>query len=199
MEVILNQIVASPHLHARWLNTLSYLENCGARKISSCEHPTKVRSEMLKHAAEEFRHAYHLKRQIPKTGILSMDNYSQHLLLGGWDAIHYLNRLDVSVCRFLKSDGYPDWKGIAYLLITYAIEVRASWLYPLYQKILRLNNSRISVRSIILEEDEHLAEMVKELECVPNSEVIKQQAIQIENTLFSSFSVSLHNQISLCY
>ena len=55
--------------HAKWLNTLSFLENCGARKIAACEHPTLVKEEMLKHAAEEFRHAHHLKRQIDKSFI----------------------------------------------------------------------------------------------------------------------------------
>ena len=44
-------IIAAPELHAKWLNTLSYLENCGARKIAACEHPTLVKEEMLKHAA----------------------------------------------------------------------------------------------------------------------------------------------------
>ena len=43
IESILNRIVASNELHAKWLNTLSYLENCGARKIAACEHPTLVK------------------------------------------------------------------------------------------------------------------------------------------------------------
>jgi hypothetical protein len=36
IEPILNVIVACNELHAKWLNTLSYLENCGARKIAAC-------------------------------------------------------------------------------------------------------------------------------------------------------------------
>lgn len=50
---MLQTIVADPFLHAQWLNTLSYLENCGARLMAGCEHPTLVR-KMFKHAAEEF-------------------------------------------------------------------------------------------------------------------------------------------------
>lgn len=45
-------IVASTKLHSKWLNTLSYMENCGARKLAACEHPLLVKEEMLKHAAE---------------------------------------------------------------------------------------------------------------------------------------------------
>ena len=40
LKNILPHLIAAPSLHAKWLNTLSYLENCGARKIAACEHPT---------------------------------------------------------------------------------------------------------------------------------------------------------------
>lgn len=68
LEQLTDVVVADRTLHGRWLNTLSYLENCGARKIASCEHPTKVKEEMLKHASEEFRHAFYLKKQLSRLG-----------------------------------------------------------------------------------------------------------------------------------
>src|ERR1051325_9720393 len=83
IKSLLKTIVASDALHAKRLNTLSYLENCGARKIAACEHPTLVKEEMLKHAAEEFRHAHHLKRQIERVSSNSMDTYSISIVLGG--------------------------------------------------------------------------------------------------------------------
>lgn len=76
-------IVAQPERHAKWLNTLSFLENCGARKIAACEHPILVQEEMLKHAAEEFRHALHLKRQIYRLGLQPPVNYALSNVLGG--------------------------------------------------------------------------------------------------------------------
>src|SRR5271170_3629580 len=83
-KLLLTAIVASDELHAKWLNTLSFLENCGARKISACEHPTLVKEEMLKHAAEEFRHAHHLKKQIAKIpGGITIEDYTLSSLLGG--------------------------------------------------------------------------------------------------------------------
>ena len=58
LKELIGSIVKSSSLHGLWINTLSYLENCGARMIAACEHPTLVKEEMLKHAAEEFRHAH---------------------------------------------------------------------------------------------------------------------------------------------
>jgi bacterioferritin (cytochrome b1) len=63
---LLEKIVQQNETHAKWLNTLSFMENAGARKISACEHPTNVSLIQLKHAAEEHRHAYYLKKQILK-------------------------------------------------------------------------------------------------------------------------------------
>ena len=65
-ETFLRKTIANEVMHAKWINTLSYLENCGARKIAACENPTLVKEEVLKHAAEEFRHAHYLKRQIAR-------------------------------------------------------------------------------------------------------------------------------------
>jgi bacterioferritin (cytochrome b1) len=88
---LLTIILSSAELHAKWLNTLSYLENCGARKIAACEHPTLVKEEMLKHAAEEFRHAHYLKCQIERISVEGIENYSLDLMLGGIVTLHYLN------------------------------------------------------------------------------------------------------------
>jgi CO/xanthine dehydrogenase FAD-binding subunit len=60
---LLKRIVQEGSTHAKWLNTLSFMENAGARKISKCEHPVLVTQIQLKHAAEEHRHAYYLKNR----------------------------------------------------------------------------------------------------------------------------------------
>lgn len=158
-------LVSSPHMHAKWLNTLSFLENCGARKIAACEHPTLVKEEMLKHAAEEFRHAHYLKKQIAKIDAESIENYSISNLLGGTATLHYLSSLDLFTCRYLHERGLSrkEIRESAYLLVTYAIELRAQELYPIYEKILRMNKSKVRVNSILLEEKEHLQEMEKGL------------------------------------
>jgi hypothetical protein len=47
---LLKRIVQDGRTHAKWLNTLSFMENAGARKISKCEHPVLVTQIQLKHA-----------------------------------------------------------------------------------------------------------------------------------------------------
>ena len=98
--MVLDLIIKNPHLHGRWLNTLSFLENCGARMIAAAEHPTLVKEEMLKHAAEEFRHALHLKQQLARIGE-SYEDYRP--LLGGFSSYRYLKRLDLETSRYLKT------------------------------------------------------------------------------------------------
>ncbi|RYG18235.1 MAG: hypothetical protein EOO07_09405, partial [Chitinophagaceae bacterium] len=59
LATLLLNIVNDTPSHAKWLNTLSFMENAGARKISAAEHKEEVTLLILKHAAEEHRHAYY--------------------------------------------------------------------------------------------------------------------------------------------
>lgn len=181
IKPLLETIVASDVLHAKWLNTLSYLENCGARKIAACEHPTLVKEEMLKHAAEEFRHAHYLKRQIQRLSC-DLDTYSLANMLGGTATLHYLNRLDLQTSRYLKEHNVHI--SAAYLLVTYAIELRAAELYPLYHEVLRNVDSLITVKSILLEEEEHLHEMEEGLKKLPRGFEHAKQICAIESALY---------------
>lgn len=185
IEQVLTAIISSNELHARWLNTLSFLENCGARKIAACEHPTLVKEEMLKHAAEEFRHALHLKRQIERVSSQPMDDYSTSFILGGSATLHYLTALDLRTSRYLKDLGFSKYaiKETAYLLVTYAIELRAEELYPIYDKILRKNSSRVAVKSILMEEKEHLEEMKEGLNKLPSGFMHANHVCAIESDL----------------
>ena len=164
---ILSAIIKNDQLHARWLNTLSLMENTGARKISACEDPETVTYIILKHAAEEHRHAFYLKKQIEKIGDHICPTYAGQYLLAPAYSKYYLNQLDVSVCRYLKNVlnlSGRELRFAAYLLVTYAIEVRADALYPVYQDALEQVNSKINVKSIILEEEGHLEEMINQLQ-----------------------------------
>lgn len=197
LETILNAIVASNELHAKWLNTLSYLENCGARKIAACEHPTLVKEEMLKHAAEEFRHAHYLKRQIQKLILDPMPTYSLSHILGGVITLHYLSALDLQTSRYLKALGFSNQtiKEMAYLLVTYAIELRAEALYPIYDSILRKRGSRIAVKSILLEEKEHLNEMQEGLKTFSKGFIHAEKVCAFEESLYRKWIHSISQGI----
>ncbi|MDR3025383.1 hypothetical protein [Chryseobacterium sp.] len=163
---LLKRIVQEGSIHAKWLNTLSYMENAGARKISKCEHPTLVSQIQLKHAAEEHRHAYYLKKQIGKINPELCKTYESTELLAPIATSQYLHSLDIKACRYLQKAfnlDKTDIKYAAYLFVTYAIEVRADELYPVYQEALTEASSKIMVKSIILEEEGHLEEMINQL------------------------------------
>lgn len=194
---LINPIVNNAFLHGLWLNTLSYLENCGARKIASCEHPTAVKEEMLKHASEEFRHAFYLKKQLARVG-QHYEDYRRSYLLGGWAAYHYLNALDLHTSRYLNSLGmtFAEVKQLAYLLVTYAIELRAGELYPLYQSTLKQQQSKVQVQSILLEEKEHLQEMEDELSRISAASTHIENICRIEAHLFEKWLIACHSNIA---
>jgi hypothetical protein len=191
LSTILPTIIADKQLHARWLNTLSLMENTGARKISASEDPTTVTYIILKHAAEEHRHAFYLKKQIEKTEEGLCPTYAGEYLLAPAYSKYYLNQLDIDVCRYLKSELKLTGRGLrfaAYLLVTYAIEVRADELYPVYQDALDNAGSKVNVKSIILEEEGHLEEMINQLHHFsPDWQSHAQKAVDMETRLFKSW------------
>ena len=196
---ILENIVSNNTLHAKWLNTLSYMENAGAKKISASEHKEAVTLLILKHAAEEHRHAYYLKKQLAKLDEGLCNTYTNAELLAPNHTKYYLNTLDVKVCRYLKKhfnlSGY-DLKFAAYLFVTYAIEVRADALYPIYQEVLTAKQSKVNVKSIILEEEGHLEEMLNQLkEFSPSWEKHAEQIVQMEQQMFDHWMLGLKEEL----
>lgn len=191
LSTILPNIIADKQLHARWLNTLSLMENTGARKISASEDPVTVTYIILKHAAEEHRHAFYLKKQIEKTEEGLCPTYAGEYLLAPAYSKYYLNQLDIDVCRYLKSElklTGRELRFAAYLLVTYAIEVRADELYPVYQDALDNAGSKVNVKSIILEEEGHLEEMINQLQHFSSDwQLHAQKAVDMETRLFKSW------------
>lgn len=188
---ILRKILNEPEMHAKWLNTLSMMENSGARKIKKCEDPVFVSETILKHASEEARHAYYLKKQLVKVVEGSCPTYESNYLIAPEASRFYLDKLDIEVCRFLKREF--DFKGAelrfaAYLLVTFAIEVRADELYPIYKDVLEEFGSAVKVNTIIAEEEGHLAEMKKQISILfEHAESVSDKVIEIESNLYQKW------------
>lgn len=200
LKQIINTIVPQGELHAKWLNSLSMMENTGARKISKYEDPVKTDIIVLKHAAEEARHAYYLKKQIEKLIPGGYPDYSFEHLLAPVSSYQYLYLLDVATCRYLKTKlglkGRALFHG-AYLLVTYAIEVRADMLYGIYQEALTKHSSKVNVKSIILEEEGHLAEMTRMLqEFHPEWKLLADDVCKIENGLFNVWIEAIGKELN---
>lgn len=196
---LLEHLVSDDLMHAKWLNTLSFMENAGARKISACEHPAHVSLIQLKHAAEEHRHAYYLKKQILKINPEVCTSYKSSELLAPLVTRQYLHVLDIKACRYLQRQfglSKEALKYAAYLFVTYAIEVRADELYPVYQEVLTQYSSKVMVKSIIVEEEGHLEEMIHQLDGF--SEHWKRHAeviLQIERTLHREWINAVSEEI----
>ncbi|MBB6369987.1 hypothetical protein [Chryseobacterium shigense] len=197
---LLKKIVQDGGTHAKWLNTLSFMENAGARKISKCEHPISVNLIQLKHAAEEHRHAYYLKKQIGKIDPELCKTYEVHELLAPVATRQYLHFLDIKACKYLQTAfnlNKEELKYAAYLFVTYAIEVRADELYPVYQDILTRASSKIMVKSIILEEEGHLEEMIHQLnEFSPEWKQHAEHILRIEKELHNQWINAIAEEVS---
>jgi hypothetical protein len=196
---LLSAIIKNDQLHARWLNTLSLMENTGARKISASEDPETVTYIILKHAAEEHRHAFYLKKQIEKIKVVECPTYATDYLIAPKSSRYYLNQLDIDVCRYLKRElglKGKDLRFAAYLLVTYAIEVRADELYPVYQDELDKTGSKVNVKSIILEEEGHLEEMINQLKNFsPEWQFHADKAVEMESKLFLQWVDHLNDEV----
>jgi len=191
LQHVVSRIVQSREWHTKWLNSLSMMENTGARKISHYEHPVHTGIIVLKHAAEEARHAYYLKKLIARLDEDTCPDYSHPWLLAPVESSQYLNLLDIEVCRYIREKlGLQgrELKHGAYLLVTYAIEVRADMLYGIYQDALTQCRSKVNVRSIIAEEEGHLEEMRKMLVSFhPDWESLAADVCRIEDRLFGNW------------
>jgi hypothetical protein len=199
LEQLLSKVVANDKVHARFLNTLSLQENIGARKISANERPETATYMVLKHAAEEHRHAFYLKKQIGKLNDVNCPTYEPDYLLAPISSKHYLHQLDMQTSRYLQQElnlSKVQLKFAAYLLVTYAIEVRADLIYPIYQDVLQQARSKVSVRSIIIEEQGHLEEMTAQLKNFDaNWEEHARKIIAIEYKLYHNWIEDLSKAI----
>jgi len=199
MKDLLHTIVANDVLHAKFLNTLSLMENTGARKISSAQSLETVNVTMLKHAAEEHRHAFYLKKQLLKLHPDWCKTYQYTELLAPVASKQYLYKLDIAASRYLRKElnlSHTNLRFAAYLMVTYVIEVRADELYPIYQEVLSTASSRINVKSIILEEQGHLEEMIDQLNRFsPAWEQHVQKLLSIEHDLYAQWVQQIKDDV----
>lgn len=148
----LRALCAEPEIHARFLNTLSLLEHIGSRKIMLA-HTATHDSALLKHLAEEARHAFFFKRTAEKLARRALD-YCAHSTIAGAAARFYIGRLDARVSPTLPTDTLP------YLYMSLIIEDRAIWAYRIYQSVLTEQKLAISLSSVLAEERLHLDKML---------------------------------------
>jgi len=161
IELVLQSIIRSPSIHVKWLNTLSFLEHVGTRKILKTQSGTGMDEQILRHASEEARHAHFFKKMIDHVEKGACPNYEPSSLLCGYSAYRYFQSLDSMVNHELSKNKRKDYPHafICYLYVTTLIEERAGWLYPIYNKLLESEGAAFHLKSVISEEERHLSDM----------------------------------------
>ncbi len=159
LESIIATIVASPELHARWLNTFSFLEYVGFRKIVKSQRAETLGVAVLTHALEEGRHALGLKKIAVKLGGLIFDSYAPETLLCGEEAESYFQDLDAACDEAFCDRPAAERATLAYASVTALVERRALDVYEVYKRA--LGNSEIArkLEGLLAEEVRHLAEV----------------------------------------
>jgi hypothetical protein len=159
LEAAVGAIVADPDLHAKWLNTFSFLEYIGFRKIVKSQRAEVLTGAILTHALEEGRHALGLKKLAVKLGGPRFDSYAADALLCGEEAEAYFQDLD-GACEDAFSDrSETDCVRLAYCYVTWLIERRALDVYGAYKKALGDSEIAHKLDGLLAEEAKHLADV----------------------------------------
>ncbi len=156
----LEAICADVARHARFLNTLSLLEHIGSRKIMLARSQAPD-AAVLKHLAEETRHAYFFKRAAERAAGQTLHYGAAHTLAGA-SAKFYMGRLDARITAALRN----SHGSLPYLYMSLVIEDRAIWAYRIYQQVLAKQKSGISLSGVLAEEGLHLGAMLEQIEAL---------------------------------
>ncbi len=178
----LRSVIADPAAHVRFLNLLSLLEHIGSRKIMLSQMKGILTQDILKHLAEETRHAFFFKREAEKLAGHGLEGYTDAETLASGSGKLYFGRLDSGLTRPLG----PVHAETGYLWVSLVIELRAIWVYRLYQKAVTEAGYPLPLKGIIAEEDKHLIDMVDRLgEIGFDTAAALPGAMALEKTLFT--------------
>ncbi len=181
-RAFLRTVIAQPEQHVRFLNLLSLLEHIGSRKIMLSQMKGILTQDILKHLAEETRHAFFFKREAEKLAGHGLEGYSDAETLAAGSGKLYFGRLDSGLTRGL-GDAHAE---TGYLWVSLVIELRAIWVYRLYQDAVTEAGYPLPLKGIIAEEDKHLIDMVDRLgEIGFDTAAALPVAMELEKTLFT--------------
>jgi hypothetical protein len=159
LEDFIAAIVADPALHARWLNTFSYLEYVGFRKIVKSQRAEVLTAAILGHACEEGRHALGLKKLAIKLGGAQFDSYAPEVLLCGEEAEAYFQDLDRTCDEAFAGRSEAERGKLTYCYVTWLVERRALDIYGTYKKALGDSEIARKLGGLLAEETKHLADV----------------------------------------
>jgi hypothetical protein len=159
LESTIATIVADTSLHARWLNTFSFLEYVGFRKIVKSQQAETLTGTVLNHAIEEGRHALGLRKIAVKLGGASFDSYAPETLLCGEEAEAYFQDLDAACDAAFADRPEAERTRLAYATVTALVERRALDVYGVYSRALGGSEIARKLEGLLAEEVKHLGEV----------------------------------------
>lgn len=176
VRAFLTRLVHDPKIHAKFLNMLSMLEHMGSRKImvSQMKRPEEMDQDTLQHLAEEARHAYFFKRHAERINGSPMKGWVDENTMCRVAAMMYFGRMDAGISKVVGEHDAYGW-------VSLIIELRACWLYGIYNEVVEEAGVHLPLKGLLAEEDHHLAEMF-EL-CGENHNQLKELS-QYETGLF---------------
>ena len=176
VRAFLTRIVKDPKNHAKFLNMLSMLEHMGSRKImvSQMNKPEEMDQDTLQHLAEEARHAYFFKRHAERINGGEMKGWVDENTMTRVPALMYFGRMDAGISKQVGNDAAYGW-------VSLIIELRACWLYGIYNEVVEEADVHLPLKGLLAEEDHHLAEMFEM--CGENTDQL-QGLSQFETDLF---------------
>ena len=188
LEACIGAIVADDALHARWLNTFSYLEYVGFRKIVKSQRAEALTAEILTHALEEGRHALGLKKIALKIGGEAFANYAPETMLCGDEAEDYFQSLD-GACDEAFADRPEALRAkLVYCYVTWLIERRALQVYGLYKDALGSSPVAGRIAGLLMEEEKHLSDVEAEIGAADPDFATRAPKLEaIEATLYERF------------
>ncbi|VFU07621.1 hypothetical protein [Methylocella tundrae] len=188
LETAVGAIVADSQLHARWLNTFSYLEYVGFRKIVKSQRAEALTAEILTHALEEGRHALGLKKIALKIGGDAFSAYAPETMLCGDEAEDYFQNLDAA-CDEVFADRPDALRAkLVYCYVTWLIERRALQVYGVYKTALGASPVAGRIGGLLMEEEKHLSDIESEIaKADPDFATRAPKLEAIEGRLYETF------------
>jgi len=183
---LLKRIIADENLHARFLNSMSYLEYRGARKMARALQTEDIDDQVLAHAMEESRHALYLKKMAMKIGGPDFKLYRTETLVAEESLKRYFHELD-SVAKLLITATHEpnNVRKAVYHFVTWLIEERAIALYQQYEELLREVGSVVSLKPILADEENHLHFVKNHVDWLNKTDGIQlEPLVNLENRLF---------------
>jgi hypothetical protein len=202
IEQVLDTIITSPALHARFVNTLARMEYVGVRKLLKSRRAERLDLDGLQHMLDENVHALRLKKAATALAAplgVAVTTFSDGDTLAGDAGEEYLQALDRRAEAELSDLGGAGRAEVNYLMTTAAVEVRAQIFYPIYDRRLTAHRAGFSVALITKDEDRHLADVGRHLETeLGDWRPRFDRLMQAEAALFGAFLDSVEAAVALC-